>query len=124
METFEDEAGLWEVSMVGKRQVMKLVEPAKKKAAPKKKHWKGGDGFLVRRLRKPNARHQNNPVVLLEDKTKMYWLPNSEMASEMIKSKIVLVLDRTTKPSKDAIVVDVPSDYDSRWQHGSNDKSN
>lgn len=37
METFEDEAGLWEVSMVGKRQVMKLVEPAKKKAAPKKK---------------------------------------------------------------------------------------
>ena len=37
METFEDEDGLWEVSMVGKRQVMKLVEPAKKKAAPKKK---------------------------------------------------------------------------------------
>ena len=88
------------------------------------KHWKGGDGFLVRLLRKPNARHQNNPVVLLEDKTKMYWLPNSEMASEMIKSKIVLIMDRTTKPSKDAIVVDVQSDYDSRWQHGSNDITN
>ncbi len=37
METFTDDDGVWEVSMVGKRQVMKLVEPAKKKAAPKKK---------------------------------------------------------------------------------------
>ena len=37
METFEDEAGLWEVKQVGKRKVMTLVEPAKKKAAPKKK---------------------------------------------------------------------------------------
>jgi len=37
METFTDDDGVWEVSMVGKRKVMKLVEPAKKKAAPKKK---------------------------------------------------------------------------------------
>tara|TARA_R100000329_G_scaffold106808_1_gene87612 strand:+ start:787 stop:933 length:147 start_codon:yes stop_codon:yes gene_type:complete len=37
METFTDDDGVWEISMVGKRQVMKLVEPAKKKAAPKKK---------------------------------------------------------------------------------------
>tara|TARA_R100000278_G_scaffold66284_1_gene52992 strand:+ start:8 stop:145 length:138 start_codon:yes stop_codon:yes gene_type:complete len=37
METFTDDDGVWEVSMVGKRQVMKLVEPAKKKATPKKK---------------------------------------------------------------------------------------
>ena len=37
METFTDDDGVWEVSMVGKRQVMKLVEPAKKKAAHKKK---------------------------------------------------------------------------------------
>ena len=37
METFTDDDGGWEISMVGKRQVMKLVEPAKKKAAPKKK---------------------------------------------------------------------------------------
>ena len=37
METFEDEAGLWEVKQVGKRKVITLVEPVKKKAAPKKK---------------------------------------------------------------------------------------
>ncbi len=37
METFTDDDGVWEVSMVGKRTVMTLVEPAKKKAAPKKK---------------------------------------------------------------------------------------
>ena len=37
METFTADAGVWEVSMVGKRKVMKLVEPVKKKAAPKKK---------------------------------------------------------------------------------------
>jgi hypothetical protein len=37
METFTDDDGVWEVSMAGKRKVMKLVEPAKKKAAPKKK---------------------------------------------------------------------------------------
>ena len=40
METFSDDDGVWEISMVGKRQVMKLVEPAKKKAAPKKKATK------------------------------------------------------------------------------------
>ena len=37
METFEDESGLWEVKQVGKRKVMTLVKPVKKKAAPKKK---------------------------------------------------------------------------------------
>jgi len=37
VETFEDEAGLWEVKKVGRRSTMVLIEPAKKKAAPKKK---------------------------------------------------------------------------------------
>ena len=37
METFTDDDGVWEISMAGKRKVMKLIEPAKKKAAPKKK---------------------------------------------------------------------------------------
>ena len=36
METFEDEAGLWEVKRLVEG-IMTFVEPAKKKAAPKKK---------------------------------------------------------------------------------------
>ncbi len=39
-ETFSDDDGLWEVKKVGKRTVMTLIEPAKKKSAPKKKKGK------------------------------------------------------------------------------------
>ena len=57
--------------------------PASAKIADMKhrlQHWKGGDGFLVRLLRKPNARYMlNHPVSFTgEHKTKLYWLPNSE----------------------------------------------
>jgi|TARA_R110000824_G_scaffold385201_1_gene579383 hypothetical protein len=85
------------------------------------KHWLAGDGFHLRLLRNP--RHANTPVALLTDKSKLYWLPNSKMTQHIIASRIVLVLDRTNKPSNDAIILDVPSDYDSRWGNGSNDSA-
>ena len=66
-------------------------------------NWKSGDGYHVRLLRN--------------------WMPSSKMAEQIISSHIVLVLDRTNEPSNDAIVLDVPSDYDSRWNNGSNDNA-
>ena len=112
----------------------KLVVALKKKKIPlpekqtvvelqhRNENWFSHLGWIVR-LGKPVSRKPNHPVTLLQTKD-TYWLPDSQMAEDMIGSKILLVLGRTTKPSKDAIVFDVPSDYDSRWQHGSNDKSN
>lgn len=88
------------------------------------KYWRSNEGYRVRLLRNPNTKFDNHPISLLENKTILYWLPDSQMAQDMIASKILLVLGRTTKPSKDAIIFDVPSDYESRWGHGSINKSN
>jgi hypothetical protein len=83
-------------------------------------YWKGGEGYLVRLLRNPRQNHANHPVMLLKDKSNLYWLPNSKMADDILSSRIVLVLGRSNKPSNDAILLDVPSDYDSRWYDGGN----
>jgi len=85
--------------------------------------WRGGEGYLVRLLRNPRRTHAKHPVMLLEDKSNLYWLPNSQMADDIISSRIVLVLGRSDKPSNDAILLDVPSDYDSRWNNGGNNDS-
>ena len=87
------------------------------------KYWNGGPGFLVRLLRNPSSRFDDHPISLMADKTKLYWIPNSQMATDMIESRLLLVLDRTAKPSNNATLIDVPSDYDSRWMRGSNDST-
>ena len=87
------------------------------------KHWLPGEGFHVRLLRNPTARFVDHPLSLLDTKDKLYWLPNSEMAKKIVGSRFVLVLQRTSKPSKDATVVNVPSDYDSRWNNGGNKRT-
>ena len=87
-------------------------------------HWKTGEGFLFRLLKNPNNNYDKHPISLIGNKDKLYWMPNSEMASSIISTRLVLILDRTNKPSKDAIVIDVPSDYDSRWKHGGNNITN
>tara|TARA_R100000008_G_scaffold19749_4_gene10178 strand:+ start:12163 stop:12528 length:366 start_codon:yes stop_codon:yes gene_type:complete len=86
-------------------------------------HWIPGEGWLVRLLR-ASSRMPEHPISLLSDKDTMYWIPNSQMAKEIIESRLVLVVSRTAKPSNDATVVDVPRDYAERWGNGSNDKSN
>ena len=84
------------------------------------RHWLGGDGFLVRLLRNPSMQHANHPITLLGDRSQLYWLPNSSMAHAIVGSRLVLVLERTNKPSNDAVIIEVPSDYDSRWGSGGN----
>lgn len=101
--------------------------PASAKIADMKhrlQYWKGGEGYLFRLLKNPSKIYAEHPISLLDNKDKLYWMPNSNMASSIINTRLVLILGRTNKPSKDAIVIDVPSDYDSRWQHGSNDITN
>ena len=67
--------------------------------------WKAGEGYLVRLLRNPRTRHANHPVTLLEDKSKLYWMPNSKMADVILAARVVLVLGRSDKPSNDAILL-------------------
>tara|TARA_R110001592_G_C13040981_1_gene739268 strand:+ start:65 stop:430 length:366 start_codon:yes stop_codon:yes gene_type:complete len=88
------------------------------------KYWKDGEGILFRLLKNPNASYNNHPISLVENRDSLYWMPNSEMSERIIKTRLVLILGRTNKPSKDAIVIDVPSDYDSRWIHGGNNITN
>ena len=52
----------------------------------------------------------------------MYWIPNSDMAKEIIESKIVFVLQRTTEPLKDTVVIEIPQDYGVN-SDGSNDNA-
>tara|TARA_R100000152_G_C6688930_1_gene121018 strand:+ start:412 stop:774 length:363 start_codon:yes stop_codon:yes gene_type:complete len=88
------------------------------------KYWLPGEGFHVRLLRNPTERFANHPLSLLNKKDELYWLPNSEMAKKIVGSRFVLVLQRTSKPSKDATIVNVPSDYDSRWNNGGDNSTN
>ena len=74
------------------------------------KHWLPGPGYVVR-LVKPSSRMPGHPVQLLTDTKTMYWIPNSDMAREIIESKIVFVLQRTTEPLKDTVVIEIPTDY-------------
>ena len=87
-------------------------------------HWQGGDGLMVRLLRNPvDKRWKGHPVQLLKDKSILYWIPRSDMAKEILESKIVMNLGITSEPSNDTQVIDVPSDYRMVKQHGDNDKS-
>ena len=84
------------------------------------RYWRSGKGFLIRLVRPPSIK-ANSPLVLLE-KGKTYWIPNSRMATDLIKTQLVFVMGRTPKPPKDAIVMDVPQDYNERWPLGWNTK--
>ena len=45
-------------------------------------NWHGGGGFIVRLLKNPaNAKWEGHPVKLLKDKSILYWIPKSDMAT-------------------------------------------
>tara|TARA_Y100001963_G_C6755198_1_gene436437 strand:+ start:486 stop:860 length:375 start_codon:yes stop_codon:yes gene_type:complete len=90
------------------------------------RNWRAGPGWIIRLIRQPSLK-PHTPITLFE-KGKTYWIPNSRMASDVVKTQLVFVMGRTPKPPKDAIVMDVPSDYNKRWplgwdgaEHGSNE---
>ena len=76
-------------------------------------NWISSKGWLVR-LGKPAFRKPDSPVSLLETKN-TYWLPDSQMAKDIIESKLVFDMGRTQFPSADATFLDVPKDYNDRW---------
>jgi len=51
----------------------------------------------------------------------MYWLPDSDMATMICNTKLVVVVKRGL-PLNNAIVIDIPKDYEARF-NGGNDKS-
>ncbi len=88
------------------------------------KHYKSGYGYLVRPHKLQSRKYENHPMSLLTDKSGLYWLPPSEMADRIIKTKLIVVLQRTNEPSNDATIIDVPVDYMERFGDGSNSSTN
>ena len=87
-------------------------------------HWQGGDGFYVRLLKVPVAsRWEGHPIKLLTHKSQLYWIPRSEMATEIIESRMVKSLGNASEPSNDAVVIDVPQGYRKVKEHGSNNSA-
>ena len=71
--------------------------------------WLPGKGYVVR-LAKPSSRIPDleHPIHMLTSKQDTYWLPNSEMAQQIVGTRLVFVLARTTEPSKDTVIIDTP----------------
>lgn len=76
-------------------------------------NWISQNGWLVR-LAKPASRKPNHPVSLLTT-TNTYWIPDSRMAREIVESKLVFVLGRTSKAPKGTPVLEIPKDFNDKW---------
>ena len=82
-----------------------------------------GPGWLLRANKNGGRRYANHPMSLLSrDAKQPYWLPNSGMAEKIIATQLVLVLGRSSHPSSNNIVIDVPLDYRERFGNGSNNR--
>jgi hypothetical protein len=103
----------------------KLVKALKQKGIPipkdskvaelrhRNEHWLTGVGWLLR-LAKPSSRKPQSPATLLPDKN-TYWLPDSRMAHDIVKTKLVFVMGRSALPPNGTNIIDVPKDYNNRW---------
>tara|TARA_R100001510_G_C7554674_1_gene137057 strand:+ start:257 stop:676 length:420 start_codon:yes stop_codon:yes gene_type:complete len=83
------------------------------------KHYKGADneGYNVSLFRGWGSQYENHPISLLSDRKAMYWLPASEMAEQIVRTKMVKVMKRGL-PLNNAVVIDVPIDYEARFNGG------
>jgi len=102
------------VSQLKKNDILIPDSADKTEMEHRLKHWFGGDGFLIRLIRSSQNR-THHPVSLLTDRKAIYWVPNSQMAKDIIESKIVFVMGRTDKPSSDTTFLDIPLDYEVRF---------
>ena len=76
-------------------------------------HWLSQNGWLVR-LAKPASRKPDHPVSLLTS-ADTHWIPDSRMAHEIVESKLVFVLGRTSEPPKGTAILEIPKDFNDRW---------
>lgn len=80
------------------------------------KFWKEGNGYMVRVHRNAGSRFAGHPLALLDSPRKaLYWLPPSEMADKILATRRVVIVGRTEKPSNNMVVIDVPTDYETRF---------
>lgn len=80
------------------------------------RHWKSGMGYMVRLHRNAGARYKDHPLSLLTAPRKaLYWLPDSEMTDKILATRRVVVVGRSSEPSSNMVVIDVPADYDTRF---------
>ena len=80
------------------------------------RHWKSGMGYMIRIHRNAGGRYANHPLSLLDSPRKaLYWLPDSDMTDKIIATRRVVVVGRASEPSSNMVVIDVPSDYDTRF---------
>ena len=80
------------------------------------RHWKSGMGYMIRIHRNAGVRYANHPLSLLDSPRKaLYWLPDSDMADKIIATRRVVVVGRVSEPSSNMVVIDVPSDYETRF---------
>tara|TARA_R100000234_G_C4990171_1_gene175150 strand:+ start:704 stop:1120 length:417 start_codon:yes stop_codon:yes gene_type:complete len=80
------------------------------------RHWKSGMGYMIRIHRNAGGRYANHPLSLLDSPRKaLYWLPDSDMTDKIIATRRVVVVGRASEPSSNMVVIDVPSDYETRF---------
>ena len=84
------------------------------------KYWSGEAGYNVALYRGwCDVKYKDHPLSLLKERRAMYWLPASEMADMIIRTKLVKVMKRGL-PLNNAVVIDVPIDYEARFNGGNN----
>ena len=71
------------------------------------KHWKGGKGYLLR-LALPVP---NDSIASTLEYDKLYWVPNSEYAERLARTRAVFIVGMELEPPATVIPLDVPIDF-------------
>ena len=84
------------------------------------RYWKsfeeGGFGYMIRLHRNAGKKFADHPLSLLDAPRKaLYWLPASEMTDKILATRRVVVVGRVQQPSENMVVIDVPTDYETRF---------
>ena len=76
------------------------------------------DGYNIALYRGwSDVKYADHPLSLLVDRKAMYWLPASDMTDMIVNTKMVKVMKRGL-PLNNAVVIDVPIDYEARFNGG------
>lgn len=70
-------------------------------------HWKGGKGYLMRLALTP----KEGTLATMLKQGEIYWVPNSDFAEQLAKTRVVYILGMELEPPASATVLDVPKDF-------------
>jgi hypothetical protein len=70
-------------------------------------NWEEGNGYLVRRMKMRNLKLRT-PLPVPMETGKVYWIPNSDFARQIIKTRVVALLTRAPYIPKGATLLDIP----------------